>query len=52
MAENNPGGFSPEVLAWIMGLGPNPFAVYEDANSQVVGNWDLPADLDDVGTMR
>lgn len=51
MAENNPGGFSPEVLAWIMGLGPNPFAVYEDANSQVVGNWDLPADLDDVGTM-
>lgn len=43
--------FSPEVQAWLLGLGPDPFAMNPDQNSQVIGNWLPPADLDEVGTM-
>lgn len=41
---------SPEIIAWLLGMGPSPFAVYEDSNSQVIQNWDLPKDEEEIGT--
>ena len=46
-----PGGLSPEVLAWLMGLGPNPWGLNQN-DLGVYGQLNPPADPADLGTME
>lgn len=43
--------FSPEIMAWLLGLGPSPFDIPPEHNSQVIDNWGPPKNESEIGTM-